>query len=748
MQTDTKIKTETKEGYFIYKDNISYEYLTDYIKKTRGKTTKSNIQCVYAENHKNNDKNPSMGYDKKTHKYHCFTCDKWANIYDFIKIDYKITTDAEAFSILKNLYPTIQHYGYNIGQNITPKLELITDSIEINTDYNFTDIIEKSNNILLDSKNHITDKGIDADYMIGNYGYKYYNEIRGFTDETIKKFKLSAVNELNDMYIKYPTLQNKSKKQNLYKLILPILDDAGNCYNFIAEICNRDNIDEYNSKYKKPPADAGLTTLLFNEYYLKTDKPNTIFITEGIYDAISIEQLGYKAMALNGIGDTRLINLLNHYKPNINIILMLDNDTTGIKHSLDILNKINSLNIQNIKCIDSIQILSKYLNLIECKDANDMLLKDDKLLKAFLTENYNIININEDTIRINNANISNNLDYFKNIQNQPAVKVIPTGFNTLDTNLKGGLRTSLYVLGAISSLGKTAFLLQIADQIATAGYPVLYFSLEMDKKELIARSIARNTYKLVDDKTDKTGTPIASTTYDILDNIKYNTYSKNKTDTINTAIGVYENGAKNLYIISGRYTTDKINKRMDINNIEKIIKDFIQYKGITPIIFIDYIQILAPLDVRTTDKQNMDEVVDRLKQLSNELDTPVIAISSYNRDNYYEPANMSAFKESGSIEYGADYVIALQYAGIKDIYYGKTYKTDADKKRAIYELIENYKKDSYNNIDIPIEFIMLKARNSTKFNMQFNVNYTYGYFKEDIFTPNAVNNKYNKATTL
>ena len=321
--------------------------------------------------------------------------------------------------------------------------------------------------------------------------------------------------------------------------------------------------------------------------------------------------------------------------------------------------------------------------------------------------------------------------------------MVSTGFIELDKNFKGGLRTSFYVLGAVSNLGKTAFLLQLADQIAKNGTSVLYFSLEMDKKELMARSIARTTYIQVGDKTDKKGYPIASDTFDILDNTRYELYDKDKKDVIQTSINIYDNTAKNMYIVSGRYKTKDVARRMTIDDIEKIVKDFIKYKDTTPVIFIDYMQIIAPVDPRATDKQNMDEVVDRLKQISIDYDTPVIAISSYNRDNYYEPANVSAFKESGSIEYGADYVLALQYEGIDSIYYDKDknkYKSDIDKKRAIYEMIEQYNKDSKENgTPIPIQLKLLKVRNCSKFNMVFSFKARYGYFKEDIYKVNIKN---------
>lgn len=57
--------------------------------------------------------------------------------------------------------------------------------------------------------------------------------------------------------------------------------------------------------------------------------------------------------------------------------------------------------------------------------------------------------------------------------NTPA---IPTGFKKLDENLGGGLFEGLYVVGAVSSLGKTTLVMQIADQIAQGEQDVLIFS--------------------------------------------------------------------------------------------------------------------------------------------------------------------------------------------------------------------------------------------------------------------------------
>mgnify|MGYP000479522315 CR=1 FL=1 len=74
------------------------------------------------------------------------------------------------------------------------------------------------------------------------------------------------------------------------------------------------------------------------------------------------------------------------------------------------------------------------------------------------------------------------------IQNQAKTPRLSTGFSSLDQALDGGLYDGLYVLGAVSSLGKTAFCMQIADALARQSQDVLIFSLEMTAFELMARS--------------------------------------------------------------------------------------------------------------------------------------------------------------------------------------------------------------------------------------------------------------------
>jgi replicative DNA helicase len=66
----------------------------------------------------------------------------------------------------------------------------------------------------------------------------------------------------------------------------------------------------------------------------------------------------------------------------------------------------------------------------------------------------------------------------------------PTGFQQLDAGLGGGLSSGLHCLGAVSSLGKSTFALQMADSMALRGCGVIYYSLEMSSGDINAKSIS------------------------------------------------------------------------------------------------------------------------------------------------------------------------------------------------------------------------------------------------------------------
>ena len=238
------------------------------------------------------------------------------------------------------------------------------------------------------------------------------------------------------------------------------------------------------------------------------------------------------------------------------------------------------------------------------------------------------------------------LNFYKQIQQNKDKPKLTTGFSNLDNMLDGGLREGLYAIGAMSSIGKTTFSLQIADYLARNNHHVLYYSLEQSSFEMKCKSISRITYET----THKIEESMTSTNIgegnciSELQQVAMDNAIRNYFDEINPY----------MHIINGNRPT--------LEDIEKKVKDFEEEYLESPVVFIDYLQILK-FDGDKTDKQNIDEAITELKSLSVKHHIPVVVISSLNRNSYREKISMEAFKESGGIEYGCDKIFGLQFVG-------------------------------------------------------------------------------------
>lgn len=237
---------------------------------------------------------------------------------------------------------------------------------------------------------------------------------------------------------------------------------------------------------------------------------------------------------------------------------------------------------------------------------------------------------------------------------------ISTGFPALDELLDGGLYPeALYSIGAISSLGKTTFCLQIADYIAASGRDVLYIALEQSAAELRAKTLSRMTDEIEHERGRLSVTQIMNAKKRAGwkgNNPKYVTTQER---AYRAAIERYKTGAgKHMRIIEGV-------GNITVSRIRGDVEKNIRYRGVAPVVVVDYTQILAPAADKLTDKQNVDRNIVDLKRLARDKHIPVIAICSFNRDAYAAPVDKASFKESGGIEYSADALIGIHPKGMK-----------------------------------------------------------------------------------
>ena len=274
-------------------------------------------------------------------------------------------------------------------------------------------------------------------------------------------------------------------------------------------------------------------------------------------------------------------------------------------------------------------------------------------LSARETQNNNILPLSETKGQDIEYYLDN--EFNAEMENFEKYKNMKTGFSNLDkiTNLYPGL----YVLGAISSLGKTTFACQLADQLAKAGEHVLFFSLEQSKFELVTKGLSRITaQESIKNNTLNSFSNTAVSAIKIREGLK--------TPAVLRAIEEYKSFGKHNIIYQCGFEAN-------INTILDRVNNYIEDNEVKPVVIVDYLQIVRPLDSRISTKDGVDSNVRALKKLQVDNDLVVLLISSLNRSNYLTPVDFEAFKESGGIEYTADVIWGLQLSIMNDEIFDK-----------------------------------------------------------------------------
>lgn len=483
---------------------------------------------------------------------------------------------------------------------------------------------------------------------------------------------------------------------------------------------------------------AGPQNHLFNGRALENKGP--VFVVEGEIDALSLIDLGYNAVGIGGTSGTgKLIECLKARRTDKNapikaesIILALDNDKAGKDATGRFLDEIRPLkkngeiNIPIYAASETVnpgapEAVGFFFN--GHKDANESLQADRKGLSDAAAALAKAASDEKERYAL--QSVAGHLQgLIRAIKDNTGKEPYSTGFRDLDSLLSGGIRPrQVCYLGALSSLGKTTFLTQIADNMAESGRDVLYFSLETPEDELIAKIISR--YTLEGSILAGKNKAWARNTYQILDGKAAETEAVQA--NIMRAFERLEKHGRHLHFICSIGDTDAA-------EVREIVQNHIRITGNRPAVFIDYLQIMKPLakdrsgrNMRyTSDRAAIDATVSALKHLAVDLEVPVIAISSLNRDNYTEPINKSSFKESGGIEYGSDILIGLQYPGMDY----KPKETQSERKQRIYEVFDTADKNGRSGKPVDVELKVLKNRNGGKGKTRMQYDCWHNHFKE------------------
>ena len=543
--------------------------IADYLRE-RGIDPGKRFRCLNPEHL---DRNPSMGYDPKRQKVHCFACGADYDLFDLLALDGHLDTPRDALA-------------------------------EASRRYGRGDVTASGQPAPRPARAQPPEGDTYLERCFASRDRTGYFARRGLSPETVERFRLGY-------------------------------DPQADC---VVLPCEGGRFVRRSVEGKRYLNEKGQPSPLFQPELLEGDGP--VFLLEGAFDALSAEELGHRAAALNGAGNREKAAALlrRRGEEGRGVLVLTDNDDAGQAWAEALAEEFPGL----YRCPP----------VPEGKDLNEFLCADRAGAARFLEEAVADWEAHRPP-PYEESSAAGQLEAFREyIRLQAQRPPLETGFPALDAALDGGLYDGLYVIGAVSSLGKTAFCMQVADQLAMAGRDVLVFSLEMMAWELMARSISRESFQ----SDVSARRRLAKTARGVLDGRRWGRYTPEELAHLEAAQARYAAYAGHLYFREGDHETG-------LEDIRRGVERHIAETGNAPVVLIDYLQIIAPVDVHFTDKQNLDRVVCALKKLSRQHGLTILAISSFNRENYNLEVSMNAFKESGGIDYSADVLLGLQARG-------------------------------------------------------------------------------------
>lgn len=249
------------------------------------------------------------------------------------------------------------------------------------------------------------------------------------------------------------------------------------------------------------------------------------------------------------------------------------------------------------------------------------------------------------------------------------IRGVPTGFRDMDNVLAGLQRSDLFILAARPSMGKTAFSLNLAHNVAVqAKEPVLVFSLEMSKEQLVDRLLsmesgvdawALRTGNLTDSDFEKLGHAMG-------------TLSEAK---------MYIDDTPGITIAELRTKAKREAHKHQLG-----------------LIIVDYLQLMsggAKFNGQSNRVQEISEISRGLKAIARELNVPLIALSQLSRSvesRSPQIPQLADLRESGSIEQDAD-VVAF-------IYREEYYNPETDRKYITDILIKKHRNGPTGNVEL------------------------------------------------
>lgn len=236
-----------------------------------------------------------------------------------------------------------------------------------------------------------------------------------------------------------------------------------------------------------------------------------------------------------------------------------------------------------------------------------------------------------------------------------AARVWPTGFDSLDTYLGGGLRSGeLILLGGPQGLGKTTFALQVLRHAAVTGDSVVYFSYEHDASTVLERLIAIEAaavagIEAVSLRRVRESMEAGDGRAGSLEERLQNTVGGRE------AVAAFHSYAERLLVhrSSGADTS--------VYTIRQVVDQARAMTGRPPLVVIDYLQKVFVPGGSEVEEERVTKIVEGLKDLSLEVEVPVLAIVAADKEGLAAGRRLRVHNLRGSsaLAYEADVVLIM-----------------------------------------------------------------------------------------
>jgi replicative DNA helicase len=260
----------------------------------------------------------------------------------------------------------------------------------------------------------------------------------------------------------------------------------------------------------------------------------------------------------------------------------------------------------------------------------------ETILNNLETELFNLTNEIENQKISSGAKLLNDMFFeLKEKFLNPTLPGLTSGFSNLDSLTQGFQKSDLIILAGRPSMGKTALSLNIAlNAIKVSKLPILFFSLEMSKEQIMYRILAIETG--INQMRLKNG------------KLYQNDWVKlNKMIKVISKLPLFIDDTPNL----------------SIQEIRSKIKTILLEQTQIGLVIIDYLQLIQSSEFNNGNRvQELSQITRYLKNLAREFNIPIIALSQLSRniDNRIDQKPiLSDLRESGSIEQDADVVLML-----------------------------------------------------------------------------------------